>query len=51
MNRAITIIKAMNIEGRHLHNCFADKQIRQSGWQLMQRAKRIARRLGVEGLL
>ena len=51
MNRAITIIKAMNIEGRHLHSCFASPQVRQRGWRLMQQAKRIARRLGVEGLL
>lgn len=51
MNRAITIIKAMNIEGRQLHNCFANHQTRQRGWQLMQRAKRIARRLGYGGLL
>lgn len=51
MKRAITIIKSMNIEGRHLHNCFASTEIQQRGWRLMQRAKRIARRLGVEGLL
>lgn len=51
MKRAITIIRTMDIEGRHLHNCFANPEIRQRGWRLMQQARRIARRLGVKGLL
>lgn len=36
----------MAIEGRHLHNCMADSRVRAQGWKLMQRAKRIAQRLG-----
>ena len=51
MKQAIIIIRAMNIEGRHLHGCFINPEIRQQGWRLMQRARRIARRLGWEGLL
>ena len=47
MNAAITKARAMYIEGAHLHSCFADAAVRQRGWQLMQRAKRILRRLNV----
>jgi len=51
MKRAILIVKAMNIEGRHLYNCFASHEVRQRGWRLMQRANRIARKLKVEGVV
>jgi hypothetical protein len=46
MKRATIIIRAMVIEGRHLQNCFAALSVRNEGYKLEQRAKRIARRLG-----
>ena len=46
MKSALTIVRAMAIEGRHLHNCFTTQGDREHGWRLMQRARRICRRLG-----
>ena len=46
MSAALATVRRMAIEGKHLHNCFCDQQRRQEGWKLMQRARRIAARLG-----
>lgn len=53
MKRALTVVRAMHITGRHLFTCFADPAVRAEGWKQMQDAKRIARRLGwkPEGVL
>lgn len=48
MKRAILIARCLNIEGQHLSHCFADRSLRQEGWRLMQRARRICRRLGLK---
>lgn len=34
-------------EGRHLNNCMADAGLREHGRRMVERAKRVARRLGV----
>ena len=48
MSRSSTIIKAMAVEGKHLRDCMADGKKREEGRRLCWRAKRIAKRLGVE---
>jgi len=47
---AIAHIRRELCVGDHLHRCFADKSVRREGWQRMQQAKRIARRLGLANL-
>jgi tRNA(Glu) U13 pseudouridine synthase TruD len=46
MKRALEIARRLNIEGRHLHNCFAAESLQKEGWRKMQMARRICRRLG-----
>lgn len=46
MKRALTILRAMTIEGRHLQHCFIDPKIQEQGRRLQQQARRAARRLG-----
>jgi hypothetical protein len=48
MKKALTIARRMNIEGQHLHNCFADRNVREMGWKMTQTARRICRRLGLK---
>ena len=45
MSAALTAVRRMAIEGRHLNQCMADQSLREHGWRLMMRARRIARRL------
>ena len=46
MKRALTIVRTLYIEGRHLNSCFIDQSVRAEGWRKMQQAKRMAHRLG-----
>jgi hypothetical protein len=46
MKRAIAIVRALYIEGRHLNTCFACAEKQAEGLKMMSRAKRIANRLG-----
>lgn len=46
MSRALSIVRRMAIEGRHLSRCMSDAALRREGERLVWRARRIARRLG-----
>jgi len=41
-------VRATAVAGSHLYRCFISLEKRQEGWRMMQRAKRIARRLNVD---
>jgi hypothetical protein len=41
----IRYIRSQIIAGKHLHNCFADSNVRATGWRKIQAARRIERRL------
>lgn len=46
MAESIRYVRRLAVEGRHLHGCMAAPQLREQGWKMMWRARRIARRLG-----
>lgn len=43
-------IRRLYIEGRHLNQAMPCADSRQAGWRMMQRARRLARRLGYRNL-
>ena len=44
----LRFLRVKVITGRHLNTAFINQEVREEGWQRIQRARRIARRLDID---